>query len=288
MKKRMRGALTLALAACLMFALAAPAFALDLQPTDDFYVYDGANVLSESTERTIVSQNETLYATYGAQIVVVTTNDTEGYSLEDFTYNLFNEWGIGSAEQNNGVLLVLDIADEDYHCLQGSGIEYSLPTSTLSRILNESLEPDFAAGDYDAGVQKTFAALYSEVESISEPLSSPPTQREPQQSAGRVVEFMSVFIVLAVIAVIVIAAISRPRYYRRGPRYGAPPPPPPIWFSSHYRGPRGPRGPRPPRGPGGFGGSFGGGGHFGGGSFGGGGHFGGGGGSRGGGAGRGH
>ena len=82
MKKRMRGALTLALAACLMFALAAPAFALDLQPTDDFYVCDGANVLSESTERTIVSQNETLYATYGAQIVVVTTNDTEGYSLE--------------------------------------------------------------------------------------------------------------------------------------------------------------------------------------------------------------
>ena len=299
MKKRMRDALTLVLAVCLTLVLAAPAFALDLQPTDDFYVYDGANVLSESTERTIVSQNETLYATYGAQIVVVTTNDTEGYSLEDFTYQLFNEWGVGSAEENNGVLLVLDIADEDYQCLQGSGIEYSLPTSTLSRILNESLEPDFAAGDYDAGVQKTFAALYSAVEDISTPLASPPTQREPQtqQSTGRVVEFMFVFIVLAVIAILVIAALSRPRFYGRGPRYGAPPPPP-IWFSSwHHRGPRPPRGPGPGPGFGGPRGGFGGprGGGFGGprgggfgGPRGGGGHFGGGGGSRGGGAGRGH
>ena len=285
MKQRMRTAATLVLALCLALAMSAPSFALNLKPTDDFYVYDGADVLSDSTERSIVSQNEALYETYGAQIVVVTTNDTEGYSLEDFTYRLFNEWGVGSAEKNNGVLLVLDIAGEDYHCLQGSGIEYSLPTSTLSRILNESLEPDFAAGDYDAGVQKTFAALYSEVESFSEPLSSPPTQREPRQSDGRLAETMFVFIALAVLALVVIAAISRPRYYRRGPHYGAPPPP--IWF---FTGPRWPRGPRPPRGPGGFGGFGGGGfggGHFGGGGFGGG-HFGGGGGSRGGGAGRGH
>ena len=29
--------------------------------------------------------------------------------------------------------------------------------------MSESLEPDFAVGDYDAGVQKTFTALYNEV-----------------------------------------------------------------------------------------------------------------------------
>lgn len=251
MKHRTRSLLALALGVCLALAMSVPVFALDIKPTNDFYVYDGANVLSDSTERSIVSQNETLYNTYGAQIVVVTTNDTEGYSLEDYTYNLFNEWGIGSAERNNGVLLVLDIAHQDYQCLQGSGIEYTLPTSTLSRILNESLEPDFAAGDYDAGVQKTFAALYSEVESISTPLSSPPTQREPERGSA-FGEVISMFFTLAVVAIIVIAVLgtsARRRYYRRGPNVVVVPPP--VWYDPWRRGPRRserPRGPRPPYG----------------------------------------
>ena len=83
MKHRTRSLLALALGVCLALAMSVPVFALDIKPTNDFYVYDGANVLADSTERSIVSQNETLYNTYGAQIVVVTTNDTEGYSLED-------------------------------------------------------------------------------------------------------------------------------------------------------------------------------------------------------------
>ena len=74
-----------------------------------------------------------------------------------------NEWGIGSSSENNGVLLLLSIGEQDYQCIQGSGLEDSLSTMTLSRILQEDLEPDFAAGDYDAGVQKTFDTLYRQV-----------------------------------------------------------------------------------------------------------------------------
>ena len=38
----------------------------------------------------------------------------------------------------------LSVGDDDYQCIQGSGLETLLPTSTLSRILQEDLEPDFA------------------------------------------------------------------------------------------------------------------------------------------------
>ena len=154
-----------ALAVLLAAAVAMfPAFAeVDITPTSDFYVYDGADVLSESTESDIVSKNDILYNASGAQIVVVTVQSTGRMTTEEYAYELANSWGIGSASQNNGVLLLLSIGDEDYQCIQGSGLESLLPTSTLSRILSESLEPDFAVGDYDAGVQKTFTALYNEV-----------------------------------------------------------------------------------------------------------------------------
>ena len=103
------------------------------------------------------------YNATGAQIVVTVVQDTGGGSMEQYAYDMANAWGIGSAEKNNGVLLLLSVGDDDYQCIQGSGLETLLPTSTLSRILQEDLEPDFADKNYDAGVKKTFASLYDAV-----------------------------------------------------------------------------------------------------------------------------
>ncbi|MEG2930409.1 MAG: TPM domain-containing protein, partial [Ruthenibacterium sp.] len=148
-------------------ALCVPVYAApSIQPTDNFYVYDGANVLSDATEKAIVNKNIALQQACGAQIVVASINGSEGVTLEQYTYEVASAWGIGDKQKNNGVLLMLDIQNQDYQCMQGSGLESSLPTPTLSRILQEELEPDFAAGDYDAGALKTFDALCSEVASI--------------------------------------------------------------------------------------------------------------------------
>lgn len=296
--KAIRRLTALAACAALAVALAAPAMAL-LSPTSDFYVNDNAGVLSSSTEQDIVEKNDALYAASGAQIVVVTVNDTEGLGAAEYSYQLANDWGIGSAQENNGVLLLLSIGEQDYQCIQGSGLEDTLPTMTLSRILQEDLEPDFAAGDYDAGVQKTFNALYEQVCSIygldpANPSAGLAPGYEPDHSTASTGLFglglaAMVLPFGALILVLVVLSSLRPRYGRRyygrpyppRPPYrrpGPPPPPPGMWggmMGSSHR--------RPPR----SGGSFrmGGGGSFrSGGGF----RGGGGGGFRGGGAGRGH
>lgn len=296
--KAIRRLTALAACAALSVALAAPAMAL-LSPTSDFYVNDNAGVLSSSTEQDIVEKNDALYAASGAQIVVVTVNDTEGLGAAEYSYQLANDWGIGSAQENNGVLLLLSIGEQDYQCIQGSGLEDTLPTMTLSRILQEDLEPDFAAGDYDAGVQKTFNALYEQVCSIygldpANPSAGLAPGYEPDHSTASTGLFglglaAMVLPFGALILVLVVLSSLRPRYGRRyygrpyppRPPYrrpGPPPPPPGMWggmMGSSHR--------RPPR----SGGSFrmGGGGSFrSGGGF----RGGGGGGFRGGGAGRGH
>ncbi len=151
-----------ALALCLAVCFAVPALAV-VQPTQEFYVADYAGVLSSSTESDILEKNNYLYNETGAQIVVVTVDSADGLTLEEYGYQLANEWGIGSSSKDNGVLLLLSIGDDDYQCMQGRGLEDQLPTTTLSRILQEQLEPDFAARDYDAGVRKTFNTLYNQV-----------------------------------------------------------------------------------------------------------------------------
>ena len=58
-------ALLLALLLTAASALAAPKV---IQPTEDFYVNDSANVLSDEVEGLIVLNNDKLYAACGAQI----------------------------------------------------------------------------------------------------------------------------------------------------------------------------------------------------------------------------
>ncbi len=134
-----------------------------LQPTEQFYVNDFANVISEDVEKEITEYGSQLNDGTGAQIVLVTVDFTDGETLENYAYNLFNEWGIGSKDKNNGVLILLSIGDDDYWAMQGAGLEETLPSSKISSLLQEYLEPDFAAKDYSLGAEKVYGAFIEEL-----------------------------------------------------------------------------------------------------------------------------
>lgn len=127
------------------------------------YVYDNAHVLTDRTMAHIDAMNASLFAQTGAQILVVTVDTTGGTDIVDYAAGLGNEYGVGSAERNNGVVIVLaldDIAQNglkgDYGAAYGDGLyDYG---DALNSILYDYMEDDFAAGDYDGGVEKTFDA----------------------------------------------------------------------------------------------------------------------------------
>lgn len=127
------------------------------------YALDKSGVLSAETENRIARYNQYLAESCGAQICVVTipTMDYVGYDdIENYAYDLFNAWGIGDKDEENGVLLLLVTDDELCWCLQGEGIEDTLSSSAISDILTENMRDDFYAGEFDSGTKKTFDALY--------------------------------------------------------------------------------------------------------------------------------
>lgn len=158
-------AVFIALIMCLMptMALGAPDV---VEATDQFYIADYAGVIDESVQTHIVENSATLYDETGAQIVVVTVNFIGESNIEEYAKTLFDEWGIGDSTKNNGVLLLMVIGAENYWCQQGSGLESSLPTSTIKTLLDTYLEPDFATQDYSQGALKFYDALYDKVASI--------------------------------------------------------------------------------------------------------------------------
>lgn len=165
MKKRLSGFFVLCLIALLFCALSVPALAAMPDRPENKYVLDSAGVLSDATEKTIISENKSLFQQTGAEIVVVAVDFLGGEEIDDYAYSLFNYWGIGSKERNNGLLLVLAIGEDNYYAQSGYGIEDYFDGSMLQDLLDGYLEDDFAVGDYDAGVKKFFEAALSEMES---------------------------------------------------------------------------------------------------------------------------
>ena len=96
------------------------------KPTHDIYVVDNANMLDNSTKSDILNKGKELEENTGAQFVVVTINSLDGQDIESYSNDLFNSWGIGNKDNNNGVLLVVAKNDQNLHatspCLQAWGL----------------------------------------------------------------------------------------------------------------------------------------------------------------------
>ena len=127
------------------------------------YVYDHAGVLTDKTMRYIDAMNASLFAQTGAQIMVVTVDSTNGTDIVEYATNLGNQYGVGSAERDNGLVIVLALEDYtpsglkgDYGVSGGDGLyDYG---EELTDLLYSYMEAAFAAGDYDGAVKRTFDA----------------------------------------------------------------------------------------------------------------------------------
>ena len=136
----------------LISALCLSAFAV-AEPSEQFYVADYADVLSPELEKQICDFNGALeQQCQGAQFVVLTVNYLDGMYSDEYASQVFAEWGIGSEEYNNGVLLLLAVQEKKYWLMGGYGIQNSFDPY-VDDILDRSFEKDFDNGRYDKAVE---------------------------------------------------------------------------------------------------------------------------------------
>ena len=145
----------------LLAVLCGSAMAKVVSAGKDFYYLDKANVLSEAMEGEIFFSNQLLDRACGAQVVVVTLDSTGSEDIGDYAYELFNQWGIGDSQRENGFLLLLAIRDEDYYAVCGTGLQSKFTAGAMKDYFDRYLEEDFAAGNYESGVKKFFEAAFA-------------------------------------------------------------------------------------------------------------------------------
>lgn len=119
---------------------------------DGSYVSNPDFILSASTVANIDSILLNLENKTSAQVAVVLLNSIAEQDPFDFAQELFEEWKIGNAKSDNG-LLVLFVKDKRtvrFHT--GDGIEGLLPDAMCKRIQREKMVPSFKEENYDEGM----------------------------------------------------------------------------------------------------------------------------------------
>ncbi len=115
-------------------------------------VVDDAGMISSDSERQL---NDLLKAHETAttnQVAVVTLNDLQGYTIEEFGYQLGRHWGIGQKDKNNGVLFIIAKAERKIRIEVGYGLEGGLTDAVASNIIASVVSPRFKRGQIDDGV----------------------------------------------------------------------------------------------------------------------------------------
>lgn len=88
------------------------------------------------------------------QIVVLTINSIGNESIESYALNVFNENQIGQKETDNGILILFAKDDRKVRIEVGYGLEPIITDAISSRIIRNSMIPNFKDGVYFKGLDE--------------------------------------------------------------------------------------------------------------------------------------
>lgn len=116
------------------------------------FVANPDNIINPQTVSQINQLLNELQATNKSEVAVVLVNSIGYEEIKPFATRLFKQWGIGTAENSNG-LLVLFVMDQRKVTFEtGYGLEGVLPDAITKRIQTRFMTPEFKNGNYDAGM----------------------------------------------------------------------------------------------------------------------------------------
>jgi uncharacterized protein len=131
------------------------------RPTPPRLVNDYTNTLNSSQEHYLEQKLRNYNDTTSTQIAVVFVNDLQGTTAADFAYQLGEQWGVGTKE-NNGIVILVKPKNEtkgEVFISVGYGLEQYIPDAMAKRIIENQMIPNFKNNDYFTGVNNAVDSI---------------------------------------------------------------------------------------------------------------------------------
>ena len=190
------------IALCLF--VAAISHAVPSRPNPQRLVNDLAGIFSPAQitalENTLVAFDDST----SNQIAVVTVKDFEGYPASEYATRIGLEWQVGSAQFNNGIVILvkpktIDSSGQVFIAV-GYGLEGAIPDAYVKRIIESKMIPYFRNNDYYSGVASACDVL---MKLASGEIS---VQREMEEEDDLASIFVTLFFIFMIIYIVMIVS----------------------------------------------------------------------------------
>lgn len=128
-------------------------------PTLNEPVIDQSNILTAAQKQEISQRILALHEQGRAQIGIVIVPTTGQEDIFDFAMRVAEKWQLGSAKQDNGLLMTIAVNDRRIQILTGYGLEGVIPDVVASRIIRNQITPYFKQGQYAQGVNAALVEI---------------------------------------------------------------------------------------------------------------------------------
>lgn len=116
-------------------------------------VMDLAQLMTEDERQILEKQIREIHNSNGPQIQVLTVKNLQGYTIEEFSIRVAEEWKIGDKDLDNGIIITVAKKERKARIEVGNGIEGELTDFTSSNIIQNYMIPNFKNSDYASGLQ---------------------------------------------------------------------------------------------------------------------------------------
>ena len=127
-------------------------------------VTDTAGVLNSAQRAELEAKLAAFEQARGAQIAVIVVPSTQPEPISDFANRVGGAWKIGRPEIGDGVLIVVAVKDRRAWISVARSLEGAIPDVLAARITREYMGPQFAKGDFAAGLNAGVDAVMRRIE----------------------------------------------------------------------------------------------------------------------------
>ena len=115
-------------------------------------VVDQAGLLNSSAQQKLANALKVISEKDGPQVGVLTVETIDPLTIEEASYKVVKNWQLGSAQKDDGILLMIAKKERKVRIEVGQGVEGDLTDAYSRRIIDDGIVPLFRQGMTSEGI----------------------------------------------------------------------------------------------------------------------------------------
>jgi len=164
-------------------------------PSYQSYVNDYAEIIDDSYEAQIESLARQIEQETTAEIAVLTVKSLEGLDALTYGVEVFEEWGIGKKDVDNGLLILVGLKEREWRIEVGYGLEPVITDAMAGRIGRNTLVPNFKNEEYGKGIYEAASDIQGYIRGEEEVVSM-------YKSSEKTSDFEYIYVIFFIVLIV--------------------------------------------------------------------------------------